>query len=316
MISLSGGGGSFRRMKRRQNKEKNGAGKPQNTEVLSEKKQAEETPAVGETGENMHPAEREISPPAYELTFLHVDKEGVLHRRSIGKSTLLWALSIPVLFVILIVLLYEQRLASVEEQNKEAQMLADTLRNNIIQQATETDTLNRRITELQQSNEELTLALTEKDGELITAQESNEEEKIPGAYPILGSAQLILPEEAPESEGAGGGDTPDENTEAEEKEEPAVFFRMGAGCRVVAAGSGRVAAVTFDEDANTTIEIDHGNGYHSFYTGRGVHVLNEGEWAAAGSVLLIPAAEGTEITYRITRDGRYIDPMEFMEVDG
>ncbi len=269
--------------------------------------------------------------PSYELTFLHIDKEGVMHRRSINKSALLWALSIPVLFVILVVMLYEQRLSAVEGKNKEAEILAETLRNNIISQATENETLNRRIEELQQSNDELTISLAEKDGAIIAQQDKEDETKIPGAYPILGTAQLILPE-TPEAPGAGGGDDAEitgaegaaaDETDAsgaettiEEREEPAVYFRMGAGCRVVASGSGRIAQITTEADGSVTIEIDHGNGYHSFYTGKGVTVLNQGEYAMAGSVLLIPEAEGGMIIYRVSRDGRYIDPMEFMEVEG
>ena len=259
-------------------------------------------------------AAAELHGAAYELTFLHIDKEGVLHRRSINKSSLLWALCIPVLFVVLVVLLYEQRLSAVEEQNKEAQLLADTLRGNIITQATEADNLSRRIGELQQENDELTLTIAEKDAELYARQEKDEQDKIPGAYPILGSAQLILPEVA-ESEGAGGGDVDEEETD-EEEEKPSVSFLMGAGCRVVAAGSGKITEITANTDGTVTIEIDHGNGYHSYYTGSGTCVLNKGEWANAGSVLLIPAAEGSMVIYRISRDGRDIDPMEFMEVDG
>lgn len=137
--------------------------------------------------------------------------------------------------------------------------------------------------------------------------EENVKKFIPDSFPVAGAVGL-----------------PTEYTD----ENPYRQFSMADGTRVIATADGTVKKVETKDDQNV-IEVDHGNGYVSKYTCRGVLTVNEGDSVLRQTTLLIATnkflpddalapAEGEAIvlTYEMEVNGVALDPMTMIEVNG
>ena len=151
--------------------------------------------------------------------------------------------------------------------------------------------------------EAVSSSLNSRNEELSGIKEKIENEHVPKKYPMRGNGVIVMPEE-----------------DAEEVENPlpetAVYFKMFEGSKAVATGDGNIESITEDERYGTLIEIDHGNGYHSFYYGKGLVMVEQGQEIGGGDVLIYFNEDEHTFVYLIKNGSEYVDPMELMDISG
>lgn len=139
--------------------------------------------------------------------------------------------------------------------------------------------------------------------------ETIEQQSIPNAFPLSGSASFEIQTAVSE----------DDTAEGEEPEvvEPMVIFTATDGTFVVAAGSGTVTKIiTNDAEFGNAIYIDHGNGYVSIYRNQGDPIVKEGDIVSGGNSLIMISSDNDKLGYQIELDGELIDPMDVLEISG
>ena len=102
-------------------------------------------------------------------------------------------------------------------------------------------------------------------------------------------------------------------------DKPIMIFTVtdiNSGSSVIAAGNGTVTAVEEDELYGRVVEIDHGNGYVSYYRNAGAAKVEVGDNVTRGTVLFVVGANNNIIGYQITLDGQYIDPAIVVDIAG
>lgn len=215
------------------------------------------------------------------------------------RLTYTTAVLVPVLIVCLIlafVLTYARSSGENENlliENEKALEDAKTAKDeNILLQA-EIEELNGLLTKAQTT-------LDEKNAAEAILSEENTKKSIPDAFPV-----------------AGGVGVPTEYTE----QNPFIQFTVGEKTRIIATAAGNVASVTETVDGANEIKVDHGNGYVSTYTCKGMAIVNVGDAVIRTSTLILSeSAEGAEenivLTYQLEFNGVSIDPMSMIEVNG
>lgn len=187
------------------------------------------------------------------------------------------------------------------------------LNNDLLNTQTELDNMKSENILLQADAEDMQQIIADAQTQIETLQNSeaeSSEEKIkkfiPDSFPVAGAVGL-----------------PTEYSD----ENPYRQFSMADGTRVIATADGKVKSVTTTDNQNV-IEIDHGNGYVSRYTCRGIVTVNEGDSVLRQTTILVatnkfldPAeapAEGEAIvlTYEMEVNGVAMDPMTMIEVNG
>lgn len=101
-----------------------------------------------------------------------------------------------------------------------------------------------------------------------------------------------------------------------EAEEPMVKLTAAASGNIMAAGAGVVSSVTTDSDYLHCVRLDHGNGYISIYRNDGEVMVKEGDEVVRSSILYVIGDDNMELGYQIMYDGKYVDPMELLNIDG
>ena len=102
-------------------------------------------------------------------------------------------------------------------------------------------------------------------------------------------------------------------------DKPIMIFTVtdiNSGSSVIAAGSGTVTAVEEDPLYGKVVEIDHGNGYVSYYRNAGAAKVAVGDNVTRGTVLFVVGANNNIIGFQITLDGQYIDPAVVVDIAG
>ncbi len=120
------------------------------------------------------------------------------------------------------------------------------------------------------------------------------ENAIPKGFPLSGSATM---KEA-------------------DSEDPMLIFTAAAGVNVITSGTGIVTSVDADEVYGTKIIIDHGNGYQSVYRNNGTALVKNGEELGKGYILFSVGEDNQELGYQILKDEEYVDPMQFIDING
>lgn len=215
------------------------------------------------------------------------------------RLTYTTAVLVPVLIVCLIlafVLTYARSSGENENlliENEKALEDAKTAKDeNILLQA-EIEELNGLLAKAQTT-------LDEKNAAEAVLSEENTQKSIPDAFPV-----------------AGGVGVPTEYTE----QNPFIQFTVGEKTRIIATAAGNVASVIETVDGANEIKVDHGNGYVSTYTCKGMAIVNVGDAVIRTSTLILSeSAEGAEenivLTYQLEFNGVSIDPMSMIEVNG
>jgi len=106
------------------------------------------------------------------------------------------------------------------------------------------------------------------------------------------------------------------SVEQTDAEEPMVKLTASAPGNITAAGAGVVSSVSTDSAYLHCVKLDHGNGYISIYRNDGEVMVKEGDEVVRSSILFVIGEENTELGYQIIHDGKYVDPMELLNIDG
>ena len=214
-----------------------------------------------------------------------------------GKRKINYTLMI-LLAVIVVLLLtcfgYKHKVDTLEAE-RAANM--ETLEN----QAAEILKLQEENAALVDLREELTDKVTILSDTIILKVEAEEEQEqmraqahMPVGFPMSSSASLE------ESDG----------------ENPMVKLNGTVGNSIIASADGTVVSITTDTSYLHCIKIDHSNGYNSIYRNDGDVMIKEGDEVVRGAILYVIGEDNTELGYQITYDGRYIDPMDLINIDG
>lgn len=99
-------------------------------------------------------------------------------------------------------------------------------------------------------------------------------------------------------------------------EEPMVKLTGTEPGSIVAAGNGVVDSITSDSGYQHCVRIDHGNGYTSIYYNDGEVMVREGVEIVRGSILYVIGEDNAQLGYQILYEGKYVDPMELLNIDG
>ncbi len=144
---------------------------------------------------------------------------------------------------------------------------------------------------------------------------------MPTEFPVTGKVSMLEVTQsqidAKQQEAANA----EEGQEVEQlaSDKPIMIFTVtdiNSGSSVIAAGSGTVTAVEEDPLYGKVVEIDHGNGYVSYYRNAGAAKVAVGDNVTRGTVLFVVGANNNIIGFQITLDGQYIDPAIVVDIAG
>lgn len=144
---------------------------------------------------------------------------------------------------------------------------------------------------------------------------------MPTEFPVTGKVAMLEVTQAQidakieEVANAGEG----QEVEQLASDKPIMIFTVtdiSAGSSVIAAGSGTVTAIEDDAIYGKVLEIDHGNGYVSYYRNAGAAKVAVGDTVTRGTVLFVVGANNNIIGFQITLDGSYIDPANIVDIAG
>ncbi|MCH5269418.1 MAG: peptidoglycan DD-metalloendopeptidase family protein [Lachnospiraceae bacterium] len=153
--------------------------------------------------------------------------------------------------------------------------------------------LEEEIEELNVKLEVLSTTVNEQSQTADALQEELEQQSLPTAYPLSGSAGIEVVTEG----------------------EPMVIFTPSDGM-VLASAKGRVTAIEEDENYGNKVIVDHGNGYVSVYFNRGDAQVKVGDEVSKGTTLFLIGENNKQLIYQIMQDDVYISPMDIMYTPG
>lgn len=144
---------------------------------------------------------------------------------------------------------------------------------------------------------------------------------IPSEFPVNGKVSMLEVTQAQIDAKQQEAANAEEGQEVEQlaSDKPIMIFTVtdiNSGSSVIAAGSGTVTAVEEDPLYGKVVEIDHGNGYVSYYRNAGAAKVAVGDNVTRGTVLFVVGANNIMIGFQITLDGQYIDPAIVVDIVG
>lgn len=153
--------------------------------------------------------------------------------------------------------------------------------------------LEAEIEELNAKLEALSTAVNQQSQAADALQEELEQQSLPTAYPLTGSAGIEVVTEG----------------------EPMVIFTPSDGM-ILASARGMITAVEEDENYGNKVMVDHGNGYVSVYFNRGDAQVKVGDEVSSGTTLFIIGDDNKQLIYQILLDNEYISPTEMLSING
>lgn len=144
---------------------------------------------------------------------------------------------------------------------------------------------------------------------------------MPTEFPVTGKVSMLEVTQAQIDAKQQEAANAEEGQEVEQlaSDKPIMIFTVtdiNSGSSVIAAGSGTVTAVEEDPLYGKVVEIDHGNGYVSYYRNAGAAKVAVGDNVTRGTVLFVVGANNNIIGFQITLDGQYIDPAIVVDIAG
>ncbi len=104
---------------------------------------------------------------------------------------------------------------------------------------------------------------------------------------------------------------------------PAMIISAHVGDPVQAAADGTVSSIKMNEETGNTVTVDMGNGYEATYGQMGNLAVKEGDAVTRDTVLgyiekttKYYTKEGDNLYFAVTKDGKPVDPVQYMETDG
>lgn len=198
-----------------------------------------------------------------------------------------------------------QQITDSRFETKMAQAETETIKTSLRASEENVRILEEKLKAEEKELEAVSSSLNSKTEELNAINEKKESEYLPRKYPMRGNGVIVLPEEEEEGEET-----------VSPLPETAIYFKMYEGSKAVATGNGNIDSITEDEKYGTLIEIDHGNGYHSYYYGKGLIMVEQGQEIGDGDVLIYFNEDDNYFVYLIKNGNEYVDPMELMDISG
>ncbi len=100
------------------------------------------------------------------------------------------------------------------------------------------------------------------------------------------------------------------------KYNPAIVISATQGENIAAAADGRVISVAYDPVIGNTVVMDLGNGYELTYGQLDNIIVSEGSYVSVGDYIATVASptkyyslEGTNVYFKLTKDGEPVNPM-------
>ena len=185
---------------------------------------------------------------------------------------------------------------------KNANALNEQLKAAVITASENIARLSSENAEQKKQLEALSLALNART-EMAENQKKEEEVlSVPELYPVKGDAIVVS--------------APENATEASPGNENLLRFSMYEGSYAIATGNGVIEVLSDGGDGLLNIIVDHGNGYKSSYTGEGIALKETGDEIKQGDALMIFTGDGLDFTYSLSLDGKKVDPVSVMSIDG
>lgn len=106
------------------------------------------------------------------------------------------------------------------------------------------------------------------------------------------------------------------------KEDGSVYSGLdlgtSAGAKILATGAGVVIFSAEDEETGKTVKIDHGNGYITIYGYNAELLVQEGDTVKKGQEIAESSLidEQSHMEYRITYQGKFINPETMLNIKG
>ena len=104
---------------------------------------------------------------------------------------------------------------------------------------------------------------------------------------------------------------------------PAMIISAHVGDPVQAAADGTVSSIKMNEETGNTVTVDMGNGYEATYGQMTNLAVKEGDSVTRDTVLgyietttKYYTKEGDNLYFAVTKDGKPVDPVQYMETDG
>ncbi|MBR6255763.1 MAG: hypothetical protein IKR23_00165 [Lachnospiraceae bacterium] len=207
---------------------------------------------------------------------------------------------ILVLFVLLIAVFLLKLKA--DRDLKEANSLNEQLKTAILTASENIAQLSQENTEQKKQLEAMSLALNARTEIDETQKKEEEESSVPELYPVKGDAIVVTPT------GTAGNEDPEE--------ENLLKFNMYDGSYAIATGNGVIEIMSDGGDGFINIVIDHGNGYKTSYTGEGISLKEAGDEIKRGDAVMTFSGGNNEFTYSISLNGKTVDPLSVMVIDG
>lgn len=158
---------------------------------------------------------------------------------------------------------------------------------------------NTNLTKLSETLNEKIVVLSDNINQRVEIEEAihNElvENSIPSGFPLSGTATM---------------------EELEEESNSIIVFEANEGTAVIASGDGLVLDCTEDTDYGKVIKLDHGNGYSSIYRCDSDFKVEEGQEITRGTVLFNMTESEQKLGYQIILDGKYVNPLDVIAIDG
>lgn len=224
-------------------------------------------------------------------------REGRIRQMGIGPAAVeLTALLVLTVIAVLVIvcLAGSRRIRALEDTVLEQQKSIESLTS----QNEELTEENADLVSLREELSDKVVVLSDTINRKVEEEEALEQEKaqahMPVGFPMSSSASL----------------------EVTDGEEPLVKLNGTEGSSIIAAADGTVVSVATDSTYLHCIKIDHGNGYNTIYRNDGDVMIKEGDEVVKGAILYVIGEDNTELGYQITYDGKYIDPMELINIDG
>lgn len=101
-----------------------------------------------------------------------------------------------------------------------------------------------------------------------------------------------------------------------EGEQPVCEFVSDAKGTVVATAKGTVIAVNDDLEYGHNVWVDHGNGYITIYRSKHTALVSQGDAVVRGTTLFLIEEAKEKFGYQIVKEGEYVNPLDFMAING
>lgn len=253
--------------------------------------QETETAAPAETEAESAKGKKKNRRNAYHLIlFVDNKKDGGVHQMGISRGVVQVLAGIIALALLVTIIGWKVNAS----KRQELQIEKDALTAQVEDLQAQVDTLTADNQALSDKVSILSETVTTKVEQETIAQKESDEAHFPQGFPLSASASMTTSEDDPKC----------------------LIFGCSEGSSIIAAGDGVVLEVIPDVDYGYCIRIDHQNGYITEYYTSSTPLIKEGDSVLQGAILALVEGKNAKLIYKIYQDGKQIDPMEVIKIDG